>query len=159
MAHGTKLSFIEPGHGVQIDERAYAWFAMFAPVVSPPQVYMKTYETGDGQRLNGSHTYRLHVPPDVPASQFWAADVYDASTGAFIREAPVVGIDSYNQKMKKNADGSVDLYFAPEPPEGQENNWITTRDGQPFFVMFRFYGLPKLIADQSWVLNDLERVR
>ena len=61
--------------------------------------------------------------------------------------------------MKKNADGSVDLYFAPEPPAGQENNWITTRDGQPFFVMFRFYSLQKPIADKSWVLNDLERVR
>jgi hypothetical protein len=159
MAHSTKLSFIEPGRGVQIDERAYAWFAMFGPVVPPPpQVYMKTYETGSGERLSGGHTYRLRVPAHVPASQFWAIDVYDASTGAFIREAPAVGLDSYNQNLQKNPDGTVDLYFAPTPPAGQEGNWVTTTDGKPFFVMFRIYGPQKPIADKSWVLNDIERV-
>ena len=91
-------------------------------------------------------------------SQFWATDVYDASTGAFIREAPVVGLDSYNQQLKKNLDGTVDLYFAPKPPAGQESNWGTTTDGKPFFVMFRIYGPQQPIADKSWVLNDLERV-
>lgn len=160
LAEGTKLTFIEPGRGVQIDERAYAWFAMFGPVVPPPpQLYLKTYDTGSGERLNGSHTYRLRVPANVPTSQFWAIDVYDASTGAFIREAPVVGLDSYNQKLKKNPDGTVDLYFAPTPPAGQEGNWITTADGKPFFVMFRIYGPQKPIADKSWGLNDIEHVR
>jgi hypothetical protein len=57
-----------------------------------------------------------------------------------IREVPVVGIDSYNQKIKKNADGTIDLYFSPKPPTGQEANWITTTEGKPFFLFFRFYG-------------------
>ena len=158
LAHGTKLTFVEPGRSLRLDERGYAWFAMYGPVVPPPpQMYLKAYETDKGERLNGSNTYRLRVPAHVPARQFWAVDVYDAATGAFIRDVPVVGIDSYNQKIKKNADGTIDLYFSPKPPTGQEANWITTTEGKPFFLFFRFYGPEKPIIDKSWVLNDIER--
>jgi hypothetical protein len=82
----------------------------------------------------------LHVPANVPTTQFWAVDVYDAATGAFIRETPVVGVDSYKQDFKKNADGTADVYFGPKAPAGQESNWIPTVSGKPYFVMFRIYG-------------------
>jgi hypothetical protein len=36
LAHGTKLTFVEPGRGIRLDERGYAWFAMYGPVVPPP---------------------------------------------------------------------------------------------------------------------------
>lgn len=160
LAHETKLAFVKPGDAIYLDARAGAWFAMFGPVVPPPpQLYMKTYETGAGERLSGGNTYRLHVPANVPTGQFWAVDVYDAETGAFIREVRNVGLDSYKQDLKKNADGSVDVYFAPEAPEGQESNWIPTRDGKPFFVMFRIYGPKKEAVDGSWILNNIENVK
>ena len=31
---------------------------------------------------------------------------------------------SGNDKLKTNADGSVDLYFGPAAPAGLESNWI-----------------------------------
>jgi len=34
-------------------------------------------------------------------------------------EAPVVTLDSYNQAMQRNADGSVDIYFGPKAPEAR----------------------------------------
>ncbi len=158
-SHSTKLTFVVPGKGISVDERSYAWFAMYGPVVPPPpQLYLKTHETNKGERLNGSYTYRLRVPANVPARQFWAADVYDAETAAFIREVPVVGIDSYKQKLKKNSDGTVDIFFAPKPLAGQENNTVTTIEGKPFFLFFRFYGPEKPLIDKSWVLNDVEKV-
>jgi len=160
LAEGTKLTFLQPGKGLRVDVRAAAWFAMFGPVVPPPpQLYVKTYRTDTGERLNGTHTYHLRVPAGVPTSQFWAVDVYDAATGAFIRESPVVGLDSYKDSLKKNDDGTVDVYFAPKPPEGQESNWILTREDKPFFVMFRIYGPRKGAVDGSWILNDIELVR
>jgi hypothetical protein len=71
---------------------------------------------------------------------------------------PVVGLDSYKSSLKKNADGTVDVYFTPEAPAGQKSNWIVTREGKPFFVMFRIYGPQKGAVDGSWMLNDIERV-
>jgi hypothetical protein len=40
LAHGTKLTFVEPGKGLRLDERSYSWFGMYGPVVPPPpQLY------------------------------------------------------------------------------------------------------------------------
>ena len=65
--------------------------------------------------------------------------VYAVDTAALIREAPVVTLDSYNQAMTRNADGSVDIYFGPQPPAGKEANWIYTAPGKAFFPAMRFY--------------------
>lgn len=124
----------------------------------PPQLYIKTYETGEHERLSGGNTYRLHVPANVPTSQFWAVDVYDAATAAFIRESPVVGLDLYKVGLEKSPDGTVDVYFAPKAPAGHEANWILTRENKPFFVMFRIYGPEKGLVDGSWILNNIEKV-
>ena len=95
LAEGTRVTFVEPGKDLRVDVWAFAWFAMFGPVVPPPpQLYVKTYETKTGERRNGARTDRLQVPADVPSSQFWAVDVYDAAAAPFIRESPVVGLDS-----------------------------------------------------------------
>jgi hypothetical protein len=148
LAESTKVTFVQAGKDLRVDVPAAAWFAMFGPVVPPPpQLYVKTYETDQRERLNGSNTYRLRVPANVPTTQFWAVDVYDAATGAFIRESPLVGLDSYKESLKKDTEGTVDVYFAPQAPAGQEANWILTRAGKPFFVLFRIYGPQKEAVD------------
>ncbi|MBO3275645.1 DUF1254 domain-containing protein [Pseudomonas schmalbachii] len=159
-AMDTKMTFDSPEQGVYLDERAYSWFAMFGPIVPPgPHVYMKSYETGKGEALDGGHTYRLTIPADAPARDFWSVDAYDSATGGFIREAKVVGLDSYNQKLKANADGTVDLYFGPKPPAGKESNWISTKAGQQFFTLFRIYGPDRDKLKAGWVLNDIEKIK
>ncbi len=160
LAEGTKVTFVEKDKDLRVDVRAAAWFAMFGPVVPPPpQLYVKSYETKDGERLNGSNTYHLKVPANVPTTQFWAVDVYDAATAGFIRESKIVGLDSYKENLVKNADGTVDVYFGTKAPEGKENNWIPTIEGKPFFVMFRIYGPEKGAVDGTWILNDIEKVK
>ena len=34
---------------------------------------------------------------------------------------------------KKNKDGSIDIYFAPEPPKGWEKNHVQTRPRRGWF--------------------------
>jgi hypothetical protein len=46
---------------------------------------------------------------------------------------------SSDDDLKKNADGSVDLYFGPQPPASGESNWLQTVPGRGFYPMFRFY--------------------
>jgi len=159
LAEGTKLTFIKPADAMYFDVRGAAWFAMFGPVVPPPpQLYIKTFVTDKNERLDGSHTYRLHVAPNVPTSQFFAVDVYDAGTAAFFRDTPIVGVDSYKSSLKKNADGSVDVFLGPKAPAGEESNWIPTKAGKPYFVMFRIYGPKKEAVDGSWILDNIVRV-
>jgi hypothetical protein len=61
--------------------------------------------------------------------------------------------------MQKNADGSVDLYFAPTAPAGKEANWIPTNANGQFEVLFRLYGPEKAFFDKTWKLPDVEQVK
>jgi hypothetical protein len=48
-------------------------------------------------------------------------------TKGFVKDAPLVGLSSRNtETMKVNEDGSYDVYFSPEAPNGHEENWIPT---------------------------------
>jgi len=84
--------------------------------------------------------------------------VYALETAAFIREAPKVTVDSY-QNTQKNADGSIDVYFGPVAPAGKESNWIYTAPGKRWFTLFRFYGPEKALFDKTWKLPDIEQVK
>jgi hypothetical protein len=68
-------------------------------------------------------------------------------------------IDSNMSEVKKNADGSVDIYFGPKAPEGMEANWLPTDKERRFFLLFRFYGPKKGVFDGSFELNDIELVK
>jgi hypothetical protein len=57
-----------------------------------------------------------------------------------------------------NDDGTVDIYFSPELPQGQEHNWIETVPGRGWFPIFRFYGPLEPFYDKTWELNDVERL-
>ena len=42
----------------------------------------------------------------------------DYETCSFIHDVSLVGLDSYDQKMDRNDDASVDIYFGVNPPAG-----------------------------------------
>ena len=60
--------------------------------------------------------------------------------------------------LRRNDDGSVDLYFGPEAPEGYEKNWIKTRPGEGWLTLPRLYGPLEPILDKTWRWNDIERI-
>lgn len=47
----------------------------------------------------------------------------------------------------------------PQPPEGHETNWIPTKPGGRFEVLFRFYGPEKALFEKTWKLPDTESVK
>jgi hypothetical protein len=83
---------------------------------------------------------------------------YDLESASYIRDTPKSSVDSNQAALKANSDGSVDVYFGPKAPEGQESNWIPTKKGQRFFMLFRFYGATSAAYDGSFELYDIERV-
>jgi hypothetical protein len=117
-----------------------------------------------GQLFDGSSTYSLRVPANVPAKEFWSAIVYSADTKAFACVGPcetadnVVGLSSLDKQATHNSDGSVDVYFGPKAPFGFEKNWVPTA-GKPFFLIFRLYGPEKPLFDKSWRLPDVAKVQ
>jgi hypothetical protein len=147
---------------VDVDARGLSNFAAFGFPKRVGQggsiVYLVAFRDGRSEPISGEHTYKLHVPANVPARQYWSVIAYDSLTNAFVRESPVVGLDSYSKTMKKNADGSVDITFGPKAPAGRETNWIYTAPGRAWFAGFRLYDPDKPFFDKAWVLPDLEPV-
>ena len=122
------------------------------------QYYLMTIRDRDGNPLDGAATYRLHVPPDAPIRLYWSATAYDRGTHALIREVSRASRASNSPGLKANPDGSVDLWFAAEPPQGKKDNWIPTRADRGFEVLFRIYGPETAFFDKTWVLPDIEKV-
>ena len=60
--------------------------------------------------------------------------------------------------MKKNANGSTDLYLGPKAPAGKDPNWIPTDAKSRFEALLRFYGPDKPLFDKTWVLPDIEKL-
>ena len=143
-----------------VDARGIGFFSFYAPPAKPEasSFYLSTFLDAHGQRLRGENTYRLHVPANVPAKQFWAFTVYDYETSSFIRKSARTGLDSYDEQMKRNPDGSVDLYTGPKPPKGQEANWIPTVTGKGWFPFFRFYGPDDPLLRKTWKLPDIQKM-
>src|SRR5262249_3946742 len=69
--------------------RGITYFLAYAPPkkLGKASAYLTTFVDNAGQPLSGERTYRLHMPSNVPAAQFWAVTVYDAQTAGFIRES------------------------------------------------------------------------
>jgi hypothetical protein len=158
---GPKTGFrFQTDDALYVDNRGMIFFLAFA---APKKLGAATFYVVNGhdstdQLLKGEKSYRLHVPADVPAKQYWAVTAYDLDTACLIRDMPTPGLDSYNKKMHRNSDGSVDIYFGPKAPVGHEENWVPTKAGATWFTMFRFYGPDKALFDKSWKMADIEVV-
>lgn len=149
---------------VEIDRRAAAWFFYtFYPRVltnNAATVYLAPIADRTGQPLQAGKTYRIRVPKDVPARQFWSLTVYDRANWSFI-DNPLdrAGLGSLDKSsMKLNEDGSVDLYFGPTAPTGMESNWIPTMGKEPY-VWLRLYGPAAAFWNKTFKMPDAELVR
>ena len=69
---------------------------------------------------------------------------------------PTVG--SQTKGIKQNADGSHDIYFAPKPPGGYENNWLEKLPGKGWFVILRIYGPLEPWIEKTWRPGEIELV-
>ena len=113
-----------------------------------------------GQALDGSKTYKLNMPANIPVKDFWALTMYDTQTRCQLQtDQQFPTLDSYKEGMKKNADGSIDVYFSPKPPQGQESNWLQTIPGKSWFVALRMYGPLQPWLDQTWRPGEIEVVK
>jgi hypothetical protein len=159
IAFETEATF-ETAEFFGTDARATAYRVAFAipKKMGAGSFYLLGVTDRAGEPFQGGTRYRLTVPPHVPIRQFWALDVYDAVTAAFIREASRVSLCSFDETVRKNADGSVDLYLGPTAPAGKEANWIPTKPGAGFFLIFRLYGPEPSLFDKTWQLPDVETV-
>lgn len=150
----------------QLDERTDYTFeaitvaaGMILKIPGVGSQYFSTAKDKDGEWLDGGKNYKLHIPANVPAKEFWSVIVYDNSTRSIIDNGVSKTSVSSADKSQVNEDGSIDVYFGPSAPAGKEANWIKTLPNKGWFIYFRWYSPTEAFFDKSWKLGDIEKVK
>ena len=125
--------------------------------------YLGAFTDSTGAYLDGSQTYKLTLPPDIPAARFWSLTVYDNQTRSMLQTAqryPRAGSQSYpTPAAAANPDGSTTVYFGPGKPEGVEDgNWIQTVPGKGWNTLFRLYSPLEPFFDKTWRPGEIETI-
>jgi hypothetical protein len=124
-------------------------------------VYPTSESDGSGQSYDGAKKYVMHFAKGQlpPVHGFWSLTMYDAEF--FFVDNPLNRYTlSQRDKLRENADGSVDLYLQHENPgSDREPNWLPAPAGK-FNLMLRLYW-PKesspSILDGTWQPPAVER--
>ena len=112
--------------------------AMAAQMIGVGSQYAWDSRDSAGGYLDGAKSYRLNLPANAPAKNFWSVVAYDPQTRSELQIGqPFPSKNSVRGDLTLNPDGSVDLYFGPHPQDGSENNWVRpspAKDGSPASV-------------------------
>ncbi len=135
--------------------------AMALEMVGVGSQYALTERDSSGAYLHGSNTYRLTLPADVPAKDFWSLIAYDPQTRSELQTSqplPSRSSESNHDELTYNDDGSIDLTFGPEAPSDRRGNWIQTVPGKSWYAILRLYGPLEPWFEKTWIPNDIERL-
>ncbi|MBA2115597.1 DUF1254 domain-containing protein [Bremerella alba] len=160
------LSWNDSQHGYRnLDARA--WFFTDYYSISPGMVsmtpgkgafYMIAFKDADGNWLDGENSYKLNLPPNIPAELFWSVTLYEAENASGLANGqPFPSLGKLNKPVQED-DGSTVLSLSPKAPEEGENNWLATVPGRGYFVILRLYVPQKAAMDGSWKPGDIEKM-
>jgi hypothetical protein len=120
--------------------------------------YMIAFTDGAGAPLSGGTSYRVKLPPNVPAANFWSVTLYEAANASGLANGQPFPSLGSRDRPAQNADGSTDLYLGPTAPKGQERNWLRTVPGNGYFAILRLYGPTEAAINKSWKPGDIEKM-
>ncbi len=152
---------------------ARIWFFYLATGITPAMCmrlenvgsqYLAAYLDSNDTPFDGNKTYKVTLPPNIPAARFWSFTLYDNQSRSMLdtpQRYPRAGSQSYpSPAAKANSDGSTTVYFGPTQPNGVERgNWIQTSPGRGWFTLLRLYSPLKSFFDKSWRVGEIEEVK
>jgi hypothetical protein len=114
-------------------------------------IYPANLADADGKPLNGAYRYTLHFDKDAmpPVQAFWSVTLYDSDGFQVPNALDRFALSSW-MPLKKNPDGSIDLYFQHESPGKElESNWLPAPSGD-FNLLLRLYAPASSVINGEW---------
>jgi hypothetical protein len=154
-------------NGNYLDLDARIWFFTDYYSISPGMIsqtpgkgakYMIAFTDSAGVPLSGASSYRVQLPPNIPAANFWSLTLYDAENASGLANGQPFPSLGSRDKPAADADGSTTLYLGPEAAPGKSGNWLRTVPGKGYFAILRLYGPTEAAIDKSWKPGDIDKV-
>jgi Protein of unknown function (DUF1214) len=97
----------------------------------------------------------------IPAKDNWSFTLYDNQTRSCLQTAQrFPSVNSFDEGLATNPDGSTDVWFAPKLPNGfPRANWAQTVPGKGWNMLFRLYGPLEPWFDKTWRVGEVELVK
>jgi hypothetical protein len=112
-----------------------------------------------GNLLEGGKKYQLHLPSDIPASDFWSIIIYDSLSRLIIHtDQPWPSVFSNKTNLVYNNDGSVDTWFGPQSFKGKDSNWLQTISGENWYMILRLYYPLASWFNKKWRPGEIEEI-
>jgi hypothetical protein len=121
--------------------------------------YMIGFTDSEGLPLSGGTNYRISLPPNIPAANFWSVTLYEAENASGLANGQPFPSLGSRDKPAQNPDGSTDIYLGPQAPERKQGNWLATVPGKGYFAILRLYGPTEAAINKSWKPGDIEQMK
>ena len=121
--------------------------------------YMIGFTDSEGTPLSGGTGYRINLPPNIPAANFWSVTLYEAENASGLANGQPFPSLGSRDKPAVNANGSTDVYLSPQALEGHQGNWLATVPGKGYFVILRLYSPTEAAINKTWKPGDIEKIK
>jgi hypothetical protein len=138
--------------------------AMIMRLTGVGSQYLWTFKDADKNYFDGAKTYKVTLPPKIPAGKFWSLTVYDNQSRSMLQTPqrfPRAGSQSYpTPAATANTEGSTVVYFGPtKPADVPDGNWIQTDPAKGFNVMLRLYSPFESFFTKAWRPSEIGLVK
>lgn len=146
-------------YGVDYERRALVALVGLGANLPQDALYPATTIDGDGQLLTGADRYVLHFDKGQlpPVNGFWSVTLYDDQHFFAANPLGRYALGSHD-KLKRNRDGSVDLFVQQQSPgPAREANWLPAPPAG-FNLIMRLYWPKDEVLRGEWVPPPVNRM-
>jgi hypothetical protein len=137
--------------------------AMYARVTGARSQSLVAMWDSGGEYFDGSKTYQLVLPRDIPAGSHSCFTIYDSPSHMLLpgrRAARPRSKSRVTSDATASDDGSTRIFIGPMRPTTRPNdNWIQTDPDTGWFAILRMYNPLPAFFDKTWRPSEIVEVR
>ncbi len=153
-------------YGNDYVQRAQTAYSGWGANIIEDSAYVAGIADDDGERLSNRHSYKLHFEPDgyPHAAVFWSVTLYgEPSRYPVPNPIDRFAINTYdleNGNVRKNSDGSLDIYISKDAPTGDAAlNWLPAPTNEEnFSLTIRIYYPDELTIRGEWEPPSITKI-